>query len=266
MTVLFSAAYALPGGDYPLKNARILHSSNWLAGTYTASTTGSGYFADAPKTSLTYERWAPTTIPAQSTITLAGATAVTCAAVAGHTLAGSTVALQYWTGAAWANIVAGKLITDNSPIMWIFPARTATIFRLNISASPGLPEIAVFKIGNPLQMPVSIFGGHGPIEYGRKTALRSNRSDTGEYLGRTKQRMALATDFAWQHLPRAWVTTNWKALQQAIEAEPFFIAWRPYDSQSVGYCQTDEVPPVQNMGVRDFMSASLSVRGLADYG
>lgn len=267
MTVIYSAGYALPGGDYPLKNARILHSGNWLAtGTMTASTTAAGYFAAGPNGSMTYERWKPTTIAAQLTITFGAAQSITCAAIAAHTLAGSTVALQYWTGAAWATVVAGTVIPDNSPIMWIFPARSATQFRINISASPGFPEVGVFKIGTPLQMPMSIYSGHAPIEYGRKTALRSNRSDTGEYLGRTKQRSALTTDFSWDYLPRAWVDANWEPMQIAMESEPFFIAWRPSDSQSVGYCQTDETPGVSNMGVLDYMSAKLTVRGLADYG
>lgn len=267
MTVLYSAGYTLPGPDYSLKNARILHAGNWLTtGTYTASTTATGYFAVAPGNSLTYERWKATAIPAQLTVTFGGAQSITCAAVAAHTLAGDTVALEYWTGAAWAVVVAAAVIPDNSPIMWIFPARSATQFRLNISAAPAIPEVGVFMLGNPLQMPVSIYAGHAPIDFGRQTALRSNRSDTGEYLGRTKQRAALTTDFEWTHLPRSWVLANWKLLQTSIEAEPFFLAWRPLDWQSVGYCQTDQTPGVQNMGVLDFMSASLSVRGLADYG
>ena len=267
MTVLFSAGYTLPGPDYPLKNARILHSGNWLStGTMTASTTGTGYLATGPNNSLTYERWAPTAIAAQLTLTFGSAQSITCAAIAAHTLTGSTVSLQSWNGAAWVDVVAGAVIADNSPIMWIFPAVSATQFRVNITASPGLPQIGVFRVGNPLQMPMSIFSGHMPIKYGRQTALRSNRSETGEYLGRTKQRASLATDFQWDYLPRAWMETNWVPFQQAIEAETFFVAWRPLDSQTVGYCQTDATPGASYMGTLDFMTAKLSVRGLADYG
>ena len=53
------------------------------------------------------------------------------------------------------------------------------------------------------------------------------------------------------------------ALQLAIEAEPFWIAWRPLESGQVGYCQTDAVPPVQYMGIQALMSAEINVRGLA---
>lgn len=263
MTVIFQSGYSLPGGDQPLRNARIGHSLNWLAGgTAVPSTTATGYFANAPMNSLTYERWKPSAVPATWEYAHTGSVTVDYAAVAGHTLSGCTVRFERWNGAAWIAISPDTAITDNGPIFLIFTPVAAQRLRLNVLSGTA-PEVAVIKFGRALQLEQPIFGGHTPIDFGRQTVLRSNKSETGEYLGRTKQRTLLSTSFSWSHLSTAWMEANWVTLQKATESEPFWIVWRPSDRQQVGYCQTDSVPIPQNMGIRDFMEVELSVRGLA---
>lgn len=263
MTVIFQAGYSLPGGDQPLRNARIGHSLNWLAGgTALASTTATGYFANAPLNSLTYERWKPSAVPATWEYNHGSAQTVDYAAIAGHTLTGCTIRIEYWTGAAWAARSPDTLIADNGPIFCIFAQTSAQRWRVNVLSGTA-PEIAVIRFGRALQIERPIFGGHTPMDFSRQTVLRSNRSETGENLGRTKQRTMYSTSFSWDYLTTAWMEANWITLQKAIEAEPFWIVWRPLDRGHVGYCQTDQVPVPSNMGVRDFMSVELSVRGLA---
>ena len=53
---------------------------------------------------------------------------------------------------------------------------------------------------------------------------------------------------------------NWPSFQKASEAEPFWIAWRPATFGDVGFAQLDEVPIPSNMGIRDLMQVSMSVR------
>ncbi|MFA9232000.1 MAG: hypothetical protein ACEQSU_14850 [Microgenomates group bacterium] len=263
MSVIFQAGYALPGGSQPLRNARIAHSLNWLAGgTVVASTTAAGYFDVAPANSLTYERWKPSAIPATWEYNHGSASNVDYACIAGHTLTGCTIRIERWNGAAWVALSPDTLVTDNGPLWFFFVTLSTQRLRVNILSGTA-PEISVIRFGLALQMEQPIFGGHTPIDLSRQTILRSNRSETGEFLGRTKQRTLLATSFDWTHMTTAWVEANWPTMQKAVESEPFFIVWRPSDRQHVGYCQTDRVPVPQNMGVRDFMSVELQVRGLA---
>lgn len=263
MTVIFSTGYALPSGDMPLKHARICHSLNWLdGGTAAASTTDADYFETGPLTSMTNERWKPTAVPATWEYNHGSAADADYAAIAGHTLAGCTIRFERWTGAAWAALSPDTLIADNSPILSIVPPVSGQVWRLNVLSGP-IPTVGVVRFGLALQMERPFFAGHTPIDFGRQTVLRSNQSETGQYLGRTMQRTVLTTSYSWQHLTEAWVNANWKTLQLAIEAEPFWIAWRPAESGSVGYCQTDAVPVPQYMGIRSLMSAEMSVRGLA---
>lgn len=292
MGVILQSGYVLPYGDAPLTHARISHSGNWFSGgTVVAddgsdllmedgshllledgsffllentNDTASGYFADGPKTSLTYEKWKPTQVPA--TWEYNHGSSVTCdnCCIAAHTMGtnGNTLTIQYWTGAAWASLSPATVIANDMAIMAIFAPRTAQRWRISITGGTA-PEIGVVKFGLAMQMTRPIFGGHAPLDMGRQTQLRSNYSETGEFLGRTKQRVQMATGFAWQHLTDAWVRANWRPFQKAMETEPFFIAWRPATYSEVALCQTDEVPVPQNMGIKDYMSVEMSVRALA---
>lgn len=249
----------LPGDAYPLTHARIIHARNWLAGgTVTASTTATDYFATAPTNSLTYERWKPTAVPATWEYNHGSAAAVDCCAVAAHTLTGRVVAVEYWNGSAWVEVARGT-ITDNGPILFIFALISAQRWRINV-LSGSAPEVGVIRFARALQMPRPLYGGHTPVEYGRRVVLRSNYTETGEFVGRTRQSVMLQTSCAWQHLPEAWVLANWPAMQRAIESEAFFIAWRPAESQMVAFGQTDDVPQPQTMGLRDYYEVDLSFR------
>lgn len=269
--------------------ALILHSNNWASGgTVSASSTASGYFADAPNNTLTYEKWRPSSLPATWEYDHGSDIACNCVAIAAHDLGttGAAVNFQYHDGAGWTSFASpstegyllledgsrlllegtGSLllesddITDDSVIFIIFPETTASRFRLLIDGTT-TPKIGVVKFGNYLEMQRPIYGDHQPITMARQTVLRSNMSESGEYLGRSVQRMYLQTTFDWRHLTAAWVREHWPSLQLAIEAEPFFIAWRPATFGETALCQVDQVPAPVNMGIRDLMQVSMAVRG-----
>ena len=152
---------------------------------------------------------------------------------------------------------------DNSPIMGFFIPSTATQNNYAIRIDRAvLPEVAVFWVGNSLKMERPLYGGHSPLHLARQTVMRSNYSETGEFLGRTRQRLYNTTSFAWNNLSAAWVRENWYPFQKAMETDPFFIAWRPETFSEAGFCQVDSIPIPQNTGVRDLMSVEMTVRGL----
>ena len=262
MTVIYETGYSLPSGDQPLTHARIAHSLNWLSGgTVTASSTATGYFAGGPTNSLTYERWKPA--GATATWEYDHGSAVECdyCAIAAHTMGtnGNSLTVQYYDGAAWQDLTASTAITTDGPLMAILEPVTAQRWRISL-ASGTAPEIGVVKFGSALQMQQPLYGGHAPISTARQTILRSNYSETGEFLGRSKQRTYLATQYAWQHPTEAWVRANWPTFQLATESEPFFIAWRPDRLDDVAFAQLDEVPIPSNMGIRAYMEVSMQVR------
>jgi len=158
----------------------------------------------------------------------------------------------------WYDLTGYTTLTTDEPLMAIFEPKTRQSWRLRITAGSA-PEIGVIKFGKALQMERPLYGGHTPVPFGRQTTMRSNQSETGEFLGRTRQRLYLTTSYDWQNLTAAWVRTNWPPFQKAIEESPFFIAWRPGDVGDVVLAQTNAQPIPTNMGVRDLMSVGLQL-------
>jgi len=247
--------------DLPTSHARIAHSGNWhTVETIAASSTETGYFADAPDTTLTYERWKPSSLPATWEATFPASRTIDYCCIAAHTMGtnGNSLSVEYYNG-AWVELIPATAIADDSDIFAIFPQQVEGKVRISITGGTA-PEIGVVKFGEALQMERPLYGGHSPIIFGRRTVLKTNESETGEYLGVSKMRTTLESSFSWQNLTAAWVRENWGVLQRAIESEPFFIAWRPgaYSEVAFGRATGPAIPT--NIGRRDLMSVELSMK------
>lgn len=269
MTVIFESGYSLPGADLPLKHARIAHAGNWhTGGTVTASSTATGYNADAPDNSLTYERWKPSSLTATWDIDLGSAKATNYCCIAAHTMGtnGNTLTVQYDStgGGTWVT-VATEAITDDSPIFCIFDSETRQDWRVQISSGTA-PEIGVIKFGTALQMERPFYVGFAPSRMMRKTQVTGNMSEGGQFLGRTKIRTSSEVTYSWSNLTYAWVRANLDGtagLLQSVETEPFFCAWRSASEDDVEFGWTrGPVSSPSITGPRDLMSFTLSAEVL----
>ena len=274
MSVIFEPGYFLPQGDEPLTHARIAHAGTWVDDwNASATSTADGFFVDGPNDSLTYEYWSPTTLPATWTLQPMGVgqevTADYCC-IAAHTLGTAasnlTLTIEYLnpplvSPSVWNPIISNASISDDSPIFAIFRPVTAIGFRITINGTTA-PRIGVVRFGQALQMPQPLYAGHTPLILSRQTTMRSNKSTTGEFLGRTRLRNARSTEIGWTHLRADWVREYWLPFQFAMEQDPFFLAWRPITfPNDVGYCYVDggSLPAPTNSGPRDFMNVSMNI-------
>lgn len=265
MAVIFEAGYTPGVSDEPATHAKIAHAGNWFAGgTISASTTDADYFETAPDTSQTFQKWKPAAMPASWETDLGAAQDVDYCCIAAHSMGtdATTLTVEYWDGAAWQAVIPATLIDDNSHIMCIFTSVNAQRWRVYLTGAAE-PDIGVIRFGAALQMPRPIYGGHAPIDFNRNTTMQANRSETGEFLGRSVLRTSLATAFAWRHITAQWVRDNWGDTQINFERDAFFAAWRPETWGEVGYCQTSEASTPSNMGIRDLMEVTLTVEGLS---
>lgn len=264
MGVILESGYSVPGGDQPLTHSRIAHSGNWITGgTITASSTATNFDADAADNSLTFEKWQPSSLAATWENNFGGSQDYDYALIAAHNMGtqGNTLEVQTFATGSWTDLIPATAITDNMPILCIFSEQSDTRARIRIT-NGSAPSIAVVKFGKALQMQRPFYGGHSPIDLARQTVVRSTYSETGEFLGKTKQRTYFSSDFTWEHLTADWVRTNWRPLQLAVETEPLAIAWRPETYSEVAFGQTDSIPIPQNSGGRNWMSVTLSMRAI----
>ena len=261
MSVIFEAGYILPGADLPLKHARMAHSGNWHTdGTITSSTEATGFTDDAADNSLTYERWKPSALPGTWDNDLGSAKLVNYCCIAVHTMGtnGNTLQVQYDStgGGSWVDVI-NQLVANDSPIFAIFEPETRQKWRIRISGGTA-PELGVIKFGAALQFHRPFFSGFNPTRMNRRTTTTGNISEGGEFLGRSKIRTSLASEYSWSNLPHAWVRANLDGLTgliQSVETEPFFLAWRPGVEQDCDFGWTmGPVDPPSFSGPKDLMS------------
>lgn len=150
---------------------------------------------------------------------------------------------------------------DDEPIFAIYEPLAERSLRIMVTG-PTEPEVAVVKFGVAMQMTQAIYGGHSPLKTARRPVMRSNRTTTGAWAGRSKISMGFESSFDWAHLKAAWVRSTFLPFQKAIETEPFGIAWRAGTFSEAAYCWVSDIPTPTNMGIKDYMSVSVNVEAL----
>lgn len=272
MAVVISDNMVIVGANpnlppFPLSHARIGYESFCTTSNVTASSEAAGFPAISAVNPLTYDQWRPSAVPATWTCTLASAQDADYIGIAGHNLStvGAVVAVEYsFDGSTWVELEQLSP-ADNSPIMLIFSTITALAWRLSIVSADSAPQIGAIYIGEALVMQRQIYGGHSPVTLSRQTELSPNRSEGGQWLGRSIVRKGVATSYEWKNLTALWYRQNFDAFVKVARTRPFFIAWYPSKyPQEVGFVWTTGDIQPQNMGIRDYMSVSMNVVGLTD--
>jgi hypothetical protein len=93
--------------------------------------------------------------------------------------------------------------------------------------------------------------------------IRPNKSERGQWLGRSIIRGGSAGSWSWRHLKADWYRTYFDPFVESARTQPFFIAWRPETYPVAAYCWTEGDITPSNMGVKDFMQVTLEAEGLA---
>jgi len=249
----------------PLSHSRIGHQSYTRTGTVTASSAAVDFPADAPLNELTYEFWRPTALPATWTLNAGSSVAVNYFGIAAHTLgsSGNTVSIQSSPDNTTWTTIDSITPTDNSPIMFLFVSVTAQYYRIEISGG-AIPSIGVIYIGTVLEMLRPCYGGLTPISLSRDSVIRPNRSEGGQWLGRSVIRSGSSMKVQYSILENNWVRTTFKDFIDDAVVYPFFFAWRPDNyPEDVGYVWVqDDIKP-SNMGRNSLMQVTFDMSGLS---
>ena len=246
-----------------LTHARIGWATIATEGNITASSAASEFPATAPVNPLTWDRWLPETLPATWQVDAGAAMTVDYLGIAAHTLADgllNVIVQRSDDGIAWTDVVAHQP-DDNGPILFLFAPVATRYWRLLIDG--GSPQqVGVIQLGQVLEMLRPIYAGLSPLALSRATTIQPQRSEQGQFLGRSVIRGGLRGELSWRHLAADWYRTAFDPFVASALVRPFFLAWRPATfPEDVGYVwtQADVVP--SNMGIRDLMQVSLSVEG-----
>jgi hypothetical protein len=252
-----------------LKNPRIgyhTYTRDRTSANITVNSEAAAGPKDAPLRPSTYDYWLPTAVPATWVLDLGSAKPVNYIGIAAHTLGSSASDLFL----SWSNDnitfieYADQIFpTDDTPILALFPTRTARYVRIRVGTNPA--RIGVIHVGNILAMPRTIYGGHTPISLSRETVLTQTLSRGGAFLGQTYRRNGLRTSSSFKLLSAAWYRANFDPFVKEARKYPYFIGWRPseFPAELAYGWTTDDIKPV-NMGKRDYMQVSFETVGLGN--
>lgn len=232
-----------------------------LAVSVTGSSSATGFPVTAVLNPMTYERWRPTVAPANMIIDLGEVVEIDYVAML-HSLQGATLSIYHRQGSSgeWTTIHHELLITDNTPFMTVFEPVSARYISIVINQ---IREINVVNVGKVLTMETCITGNHSPGALSRNTEIRPNRSEGGQFLGRSVTHKGYETSYSFDFLPAQWVRDKLDPFVVAATKRPFFIAAevdRFPEEVLYGWCNRDIHPSYT--GALDYMSVSFQVEAI----
>jgi len=252
------------GRGYPLNHARIGWQTITRDAILTVSSETAGFPGAALSNPMTYERWRPASVPAWAAWDAGAPVEIDYIGIASHTLgsSGATFAIEYSDdNATWTTLETVQPADDRA-IMMLFPPVTARYWVIRIYDA--VPSVGVVYIGRVLEMQRGLYGGHSPGTLSRQTDIMPNRSEGGQFLGRSIIREGYATSYDWDNLTAAWYRQWFDPFVESARKYPFFIAWYPlkFPSEVLYAWCNDDIRP-RNQGVRDLMSVGFSVEAIA---
>lgn len=266
MAVVISDAVTLvETTGVPLTHARIGWHTILRDAVLTASSAAPGFPVSSLANPLTYDRWLPSSLPATVTIDTGAAVAADYLGIAAHLLRDglNAVTLAYLDEApgVWTEIATGQP-EDNGALLFLFPEVFARRWRLTFQGATPQP-VGVVYLGRALAMQRPIYQGHTPLTLSGDTVIRPQRSERGQFLGRSIVRGGFKTGVAWSNLTAAWVRGSFAPFIESARKYPFFFAWRPGSfPREVGYVWTPGDIAPTNSGPRDLMSVDMEIEGL----
>ncbi len=243
-------------GTPPVTSLPVICWDNILLESGTFASTGSGY-ADAFDW-LTYDGWTTTATGGYIEFTASVAHAADYFAFAAHDLhlhAGS-IQLEYHDGSSWVQVATAAPGTL-SPMVLLFDSVASNRWRVTV-ASTSAATIGVICVGPRLSMPHGSYVGHAPARLGRVDRLLVEKSQGGQFLGRSVIRTGASETLAFEYLPPQWVRDYWQEFVDHAVEKPWFLLWNPERwPTEAAYCWT--TGPIRTRNSHpNFMSADVN--------
>jgi len=213
---------------------------------------------------LTADAWTTGAADGYLRAVMAGSTACSYYAVAGHNIftRGGTCKMQYWTGAAYADI-AGTSYTppNNNAFMIPFPSRSAERFQFVVSGLSAAASIAVVTFGVRLDLEQGVTGGYAPPRFARRDAVYNNTTQGGAFAGRSLISTGVAGTLALAHLDESWVRVYLDDFLIDSRTQGWFLLWSPeHYPTECAYCWTTSTP-TPSYEDRGLMSVQIEYEG-----
>jgi hypothetical protein len=239
-----------PGSEaappFPRNHARILYDNVLFQATPNFSVLPGALNTLTPNT---FEKWSFTGPLTTVIYTISSNRDIDTICIGGHNLGssgGATVRVYQSSGTTGAFTLIGTKVTasgdPDDPLMFHFDT-TYSARRIQIDIDTGngnAKEIGYISAGVALQMQRPFFSGYTPINYADSTEYYSNRTQSGNIVGRQIRRQGYKTSNSWKNIDDAWYRQYFAPFKESARVLPFFMAWNLLEyPNDVGFCRTD---------------------------
>ena len=221
---------------------------------------------DPPLRSNTYEFWQASALPATWRIDLGAAKDVDYVGIAGHTLGdeAATLAVHHSPDdVVWIQFGTDISPANNAPILILDAKIPRRYWRITLTGVGEPPQIAVIYIGQVLEMPRGLSGGHRPGPLSRDTRIFGGTSEGGNMLGRTIRSQGVLGSAAFRSLNPGFYRDTFDRFVKSARKHPFFFAWSPLNEPNeIIYAATDEdIRPDRIPPGKGLVSVAWEMRG-----
>lgn len=224
------------------------------ADTVTASNEATDFEGANAYDKRTNTWWKPGVLssPQEETLTAAFSTSQTVDffGVMGHNLGteGATIELQYSTQSpiSWVTLFTITPSDDTCIFRRTASSVSAADWRVKITNSTASTLLAIAAFGQAVALPDNMRAPFMPPRYARNNDISNNKTEGGQFIGRSKYSSGYEADIMQQFVEPSWVDANFDTLIDRVEVAPFFFAWdyQIDDSPSIetsAYCWTNKI-------------------------
>lgn len=198
-----------------------------------------------------------TTAAATGTIESDMGTSTACDywAISTHTCAtrSCTVKMQYWTGAAYADIAgSSRALTGTDVTVFVpFSKTFATKFQMVITTDGTAATVGVVSFGARTELQYGIKPSYAPPRFARRDEIYNNISQGGKFLGRSLVRTGVTGTLNMTDIPEGYMRTDIDPFITASRTQGWFLLWNPADyPDEAAYCWTTGTPMPEQTGAQ----------------
>ena len=273
--VVLSTSTVLAGGGRITNDNPIIGYVNQVtASNISATTAAAGFPASNVANVSTNLRWegVPAS-PATEDILTAAVNSVEqleYLAIAKHNLGtiGATVSVEGSVNLSaspvvWTELVGPAVLAGDAPALFRFTPQALDGIRLRIQPGSAAPSVAVMYAGPLLTLQRRIYVGHTPSNYGWKSKIVNNRSESGNFLGRILLNQFVQNKVSMENVTPEYFRSFLVPFLEASFTDPFFFAWRPETySDEIAFAWMTGDPTVSNAQANGLMNVEFDLGGI----
>lgn len=176
---------------------------------------------------------------------------------------GTTVRLQASDddGAEWQD-VAGPVGATDRVVGFVFDAEQHDAWRILFEGDTP-PRVADVTLCKALVGDTGIASPFEPPTLARNNEIMNNQTEVGHFVGRSRIRRGISTQFQLKRVHPEWVRDQWEPLLDHAERRPLYMIWDPIRwPNEIAYVWTSESPPAPTYSSNaGWMDVRMSVEG-----